>query len=92
MSGRLGTRLSVNQLTTARRRALLRGLGASVLLSSSTSFVARPVRASLVFSDYPFGLGVASGDPAPDGFVIWTKVVPRPLERGSGMPAQSVEA
>ncbi|WP_433337262.1 alkaline phosphatase D family protein [Spirillospora sp. CA-294931] len=27
----------------------------------------------------PFTLGVASGDPAPDGFVIWTRLAPRPL-------------
>jgi alkaline phosphatase D len=28
------------------------------------------------FTDYPFALGVASGDPAPDGFVIWTRLCP----------------
>lgn len=28
------------------------------------------------FIDYPFKLGVASGDPLPDGFVIWTRLVP----------------
>src|SRR5436309_744152 len=28
---------------------------------------------------YPFTLGVASGDPAPDGFVIWTRLAPSPL-------------
>jgi alkaline phosphatase D len=33
----------------------------------------------------PFTLGVASGDPAPDGFVIWTRLAPDPLaEDGSG--------
>lgn len=26
--------------------------------------------------DYPFTLGVASGDPWPDGFVIWTRLAP----------------
>lgn len=26
--------------------------------------------------DYPFTLGVASGDPLPDGFVIWTRLAP----------------
>jgi alkaline phosphatase D len=40
---------------------------------------------------YPFALGVASGDPAPDGFVIWTKIAPKPLERGGGMPNRPVE-
>lgn len=27
-------------------------------------------------TDYPFTLGVASGDPLPDGFVIWTRLAP----------------
>lgn len=27
--------------------------------------------------DYPFTLGVASGDPLPDGFVIWTRLAPQ---------------
>ena len=39
--------------------------------------------------DYPFQLGVASGDPAPDGFVIWTRLAPRPTE-GGGMPAENL--
>lgn len=33
-----------------------------------------------------FGLGVASGDPAPDGFVIWTRLIRYPGEPGGGMP------
>lgn len=40
-------------------------------------------------SDYPFRLGVASGDPAPDGVVLWTRLAPDPL-RGGGMPAEDV--
>ncbi|MDB6131034.1 MAG: Alkaline phosphatase [Verrucomicrobiales bacterium] len=42
------------------------------------------------FSSYPFQLGVASGDPAPDGFVLWTRLAPEPLS-GGGMPMQPVE-
>lgn len=37
-----------------------------------------------------FTLAVASGDPAPDGFVIWTRLAPTPLSEG-GMPAENVE-
>jgi alkaline phosphatase D len=40
--------------------------------------VASPVAAA--FADYPFTLGVASGDPLPDGFVLWTRLAPSPLE------------
>lgn len=28
----------------------------------------------------PFQLGVASGDPTPDGFVLWTRLAPAPLD------------
>ena len=31
------------------------------------------------FSSYPFQLGVASGDPSADGFVIWTRLAPEPF-------------
>jgi alkaline phosphatase D len=41
-------------------------------------------------SGYPFTLGVASGDPWPDGFVIWTRLAPKPLE-GGGMPTVNVD-
>jgi alkaline phosphatase D len=33
----------------------------------------------------PFALGVASGDPTPDGVVLWTRLAPNPLaEDGHG--------
>ncbi len=35
----------------------------------------------------PFQLGVASGDPAPDGMVLWTRLAMRPLDPDGGMPA-----
>ncbi|MBX9789900.1 MAG: alkaline phosphatase D family protein [Pirellulales bacterium] len=37
----------------------------------------------------PFTLGVASGDPDPRGFVLWTRLAPKPLE-GGGMPRDAV--
>lgn len=40
-------------------------------------------------SDYPFQLGVASGDPAPDGVVIWTRLAPDAL-LGGGMQPEDV--
>ena len=39
--------------------------------------------------DDPFTLGVASGDPLPDGVVLWTRLAPEPLE-GGGMPNADV--
>lgn len=38
----------------------------------------------------PFTLGIASGDPWPDGFVIWTRLALRPLDEHGGMPAARV--
>ncbi|WP_238178415.1 alkaline phosphatase D family protein [Calothrix sp. 336/3] len=50
----------------------------------------QPVLAYPKFQNYPFSLGVASGDPLPDGFVIWTRLAPDPLN-GGGMPPEPVE-
>ena len=40
----------------------------------------------------PFRLGVASGDPEPDGFVLWTRLAPEPLAEDGlgGMPTRPV--
>src|SRR5687767_7661080 len=41
------------------------------------------------FSGFPFSLGVASGDPLPDGVVLWTRLAPDALN-GGGMPNENV--
>jgi alkaline phosphatase D len=38
----------------------------------------------------PFTLGIASGDPLPDGVVLWTRLAPEPLA-GGGMPNERVD-
>lgn len=38
---------------------------------------------------YPFTLGVASGDPLPDGVVLWTRLAPEPAA-GGGMAPERV--
>lgn len=43
------------------------------------------------FSSDPFALGVASGDPDPTGFVLWTRLAPRPLEADGGVNPTSVD-
>ena len=49
---------------------------------------ARPVRLQEArFPTTPFTLGVASGDPAPDGMVLWTRLAPEPLAGGGMAPA-----
>ncbi|MFT3997182.1 MAG: alkaline phosphatase D family protein [Asticcacaulis sp.] len=69
------------------RRRLLSAAGGLVLfagLGRAGSLWAAPLK------DDPFALGVAAGDPLPDGFVIWTRLAPRPLEPHGGMPPQDV--
>lgn len=63
------------------------GLAAWPLLGRPESaFARRTVR----LASNPFTLGVASGDPTPDGVVLWTRLAPKPLE-GGGMPQENVE-
>src|SRR5204862_8252455 len=37
------------------------------------------------FENYPFSLGVASGDPLPNSVMLWTRLAPRPQEPDGGM-------
>ena len=43
------------------------------------------IRARTLWRDYPFSLGVAAGDPSSDGFVIWTRIAPEPMEQHGGL-------
>ncbi|KFC70396.1 Twin-arginine translocation pathway signal precursor [Bosea sp. LC85] len=76
---------------TPSRRRFLQGLAASGLLLTGGGMLDQRVWANPVFAAYPFGLGIASGDPSADGFVIWTKLAPLPLARNGGMPMKAVE-
>ncbi|MEU5566482.1 alkaline phosphatase D family protein [Micromonospora musae] len=38
-----------------------------------------PLQGARAAAPYPFKLGVASGDPAPDSVVLWTRLAPSPL-------------
>lgn len=71
-----------------KRRRLLLGAGALTGLTLASQWPKRAV-AQPKFSAYPFSLGVASGDPLPDGVVLWTRLAPDPLN-GGGMPQQNV--
>ncbi|MBR0658770.1 alkaline phosphatase D family protein [Neoroseomonas oryzicola] len=71
------------------RRGLLRGATGLAALGA----IGAPSRDGLAqqaFRAFPFALGVASGEPAPDGFVIWTRLAPDPLAPDSGMPRRAV--
>lgn len=68
------------------RRDVLKVAAASslTLLSGRRAWASQPRGA------YPFSLGVAAGDPWSDGFVIWTRLAPAPLEPHGGMPMKVV--
>ena len=71
------------------RRALIVGAASSVVaLRLGATALAAPTRRAPLPTD-PFTLGVASGDPSADGFVLWTRLAPDPLS-GGGMPPEPV--
>lgn len=85
MKGMAHTRRCVPWLS--RRDFLLRtsSAAAGLILGSRLGFASPQAR----FTRDPFSLGVASGYPRPDGFVLWTRLAPDPLE-GGGMPPKLV--
>jgi alkaline phosphatase D len=70
-----------------RRRAFLARSGQLLGLTIASPYWAFAQQAP---SGNPFTLGVASGDPAPDGVVLWTRLAPDPIN-GGGMPRERVE-
>ncbi|WBB79807.1 alkaline phosphatase D family protein [Micromonospora sp. WMMD882] len=77
------------QLT--RRTVLLTGAAVGAAGAVTTTPAARAGAAQPLRTD-PFTLGVASGDPDHQGFVLWTRLAPRPLAEDGlgGMPARPV--
>jgi len=83
-------RLYDRALQRLSRRELL-----NIAWKVGLSAVAQPIWQTHVFAqplfrNYPFPLGVASGEPLPDGVVLWTRLAPEPLA-GGGMPMANVE-
>ncbi|MEP9359940.1 alkaline phosphatase D family protein [Sphingomonas sp. KR3-1] len=68
------------------RRSLLR----SGAIAGSTGLLLMAARAAGLSGAPLFTLGVASGEPTPDGMVLWTRLAPLPLEADGGMPARAV--
>ncbi|MDA3625114.1 alkaline phosphatase D family protein [Saccharopolyspora sp. WRP15-2] len=79
----------------SRRAVLLGGaaaLGATALGSSALANALSSPGAGLPRLADPFTLGVASGDPMPDGVVLWTRLAPKPTadDGHGGMPDKVV--
>lgn len=66
------------------QRRLFWQAGTGLLLAPWVSVLAATGRSWA--SGDPFSLGVASGDPAADGFVLWTRLAPEPLSPDPSAP------
>lgn len=77
-----------DQSESIERRGFLLGAGSFISLALTNQLTSR-VSAAPKFSADPFSLGVASGDPLPDGIVLWTRLAPDPLN-GGGMTPEKV--
>jgi alkaline phosphatase D len=75
--------------TVLSRRAVLAG-GLAMCGAPIRSFGTGRRIQNRVFHTTPFALGVASGDPTPNGVVLWTRLAPDPLN-GGGMPPENVD-
>jgi alkaline phosphatase D len=80
-------------MQTSRRTVLSAGLAGGSALALGIAPDLRASAAAPALPADPFTLGVASGDPAPDGFVIWTRLAPSPLDDDGlgGMPSRRYE-
>lgn len=75
---------------SASRRRLLRQAALLALSPLLLPIQGRRALADIRFADYPFRLGVASGDPLPDGMVIWTRLAPVPFDV-EALPPEPIE-
>ena len=71
------------------RRDFLRLSGGMTGLVALGSLPACGTERSLALSDNPFTLGVASGDPSPDGVVLWSRLARSTLQ-ATGAADQAV--
>jgi alkaline phosphatase D len=78
--------------TPTDRRRFLAATGAVAGLAAATSLGVTPAAAasSVRRDDDPFTLGIASGDPSADGFVLWTRLAPDPFAPDGGMGSSAV--
>src|SRR5580704_1829087 len=67
------------------RRRLLTGAGAGLALVAAPAIL-RHASAQSWSEGNPFILGVASGAPLPDGFVLWTRLAPEPMSTDPETP------
>jgi phosphodiesterase/alkaline phosphatase D-like protein len=81
--------MAIETAGLTRRRLLVLGGGLTAMVALGR-LPGDQARATPSLPDYPFRLGVASGDPEPDGVVLWTRLAPDPLADDGlgGMPTE----
>jgi alkaline phosphatase D len=72
-----------------RRQLLKAAIGTGLIIPGLPLLGGSPARAQ--FKTNPFTLGIACGEPTPDGFVIWTRLAPEPLGGRGGMTIAPVQ-
>ncbi|MEV0036141.1 alkaline phosphatase D family protein [Streptomyces sp. NPDC050804] len=77
------------------RRRFLTGTAAAAALAFAVNLPTAGVAGAAQLdarkiTEDPFTLGVASGDPRPDGVLLWTRLAPSPYEPDSGLPPNRV--
>ncbi len=79
-------------MSLTRRQLWHLGTAGSLALLAGTSSISSGRFRAPRLSDDPFTLGVASGDPTPDGFVLWTRLAPDPFapDGAGGMGSRPV--
>ena len=70
------------------RRTLLKTGGSFAASVTMIGALGTRAFATPPFSGNPFSLGIASGDPTPNGVVLWTRLAPEPLVPGGGVKNQ----
>jgi alkaline phosphatase D len=75
------------------RRLILRGAAGGALAGLAAACRVPETSASNYqrFDTDPFTLGVASGEPTPEGMVLWTRLAPNPFEPDGGMGESTVD-
>jgi phosphodiesterase/alkaline phosphatase D-like protein len=73
------------------RRQFLGGIGVTAVLLGTGALRSGRAQALPPQLGDPFTLGVASGDPLPDGVVLWTRLAPDPMaaDGRGGMPPET---
>src|SRR5262245_17799029 len=68
------------------RRGFLRAAGATAFASVAPGLIGCATQPAPRWRADPFALGVASGEPTSDGFVLWTRLAPDPLSPDPATP------